>query len=565
MAGEDRKLANGGARIDFAHRPDALPPLEARGRRRGRDAHPRRRREGRPVRGLRAQAQFLRSRRRHRARRRVRAAALRASGGARGAAALRQAARVLRRRQHPHAGGRDPRPQGQLLQVHQRDAQRHRGRERAFRPAHHLRDQRHRRRRRLRARARRRPHHAGRRRLGRGVAARGAAARRAARHRRAHPRHRQAQGAPRPRRRVLHHRGRREGQARRRLAAGRRDRAQHQARSGGRRRAPTRWRRQSKRPTDADGHRAAAARTQASRPTAAPTGICPVAFARGERLATLTLRGPDAPPPATVDEMVAQGAAFWPLRWRASSTTRSSTSASTSPTSPRWCSSRTATARRCSPTTTSSRSIATHWLAREITLKWKRVLKRIDLTSRTLVALVEPGSCFAGTLAELVFAADRSYMLIGEPDGDNRPPATLMLSASELRRLPDAQRPHPARHPLPRRGGAARPRLCGASASRSTPRRRKSSASSPSRSTTSTGRTRSASSSRSARASPPTRSPAWRRTCASAAPRRWNRRSSRRLTAWQNWIFQRPNAVGDDGALKRYGTGQKPVFDTKRV
>src|SRR5712691_1492946 len=68
-----------------------------------------------------------------------------------------------------------------------------------------------------------------------------------------------------------------------------------------------------------------------------------------------------------------------------------------------------------------------HWLAREIRLKWKRVLKRVDLTSRTLVALVTPGSCFAGTLAELVLAADRSYMLIGERDG-NRPPATLALS-----------------------------------------------------------------------------------------------------------------------------------------
>ena len=63
-----------------------------------------------------------------------------------------------------------------------------------------------------------------------------------------------------------------------------------------------------------------------------------------------------------------------------------------------------------------------HWLAREIGACWKRVLKRVDLTSRSLVALVEPGSCFAGTLAELVFATDRSYMLIGQRDGDNKPP-----------------------------------------------------------------------------------------------------------------------------------------------
>ena len=63
-----------------------------------------------------------------------------------------------------------------------------------------------------------------------------------------------------------------------------------------------------------------------------------------------------------------------------------------------------------------------HWLVNEIRHYWKRVLKRIDVTSRTLVTLVEPGSCFVGTLAELVFAADRSYMLIGSRQGDNRAP-----------------------------------------------------------------------------------------------------------------------------------------------
>src|SRR5690349_16476039 len=150
-----------------------------------------------------------------------------------------------------------------------------------------------------------------------------------------------------------------------------------------------------------------------------------IAFARDERIATVTVRGPEAPPPASVDAMGAQGAAFWPL----------------------------ALARELDDAILDIRlnepDIAAlvfksegdgaavlayddflevnreHWLAREVTLKWKRVLKRIDLTSRTLVALVEPGSCFAGTLAELVFAADRAYMLIGEADGDNRPPATL--------------------------------------------------------------------------------------------------------------------------------------------
>src|SRR5206468_3722965 len=84
-----------------------------------------------------------------------------------------------------------------------------------------------------------------------------------------------------------------------------------------------------------------------------------------------------------------------------------------------------------------------HWLVNEIRQYWKRVLKRIDVTSRTLVTLVEPGSCFAGTLAELVFAADRSYMLIGSREGDNRAPPAIQLSAMNFG-------PYPMSHGLTR-------------------------------------------------------------------------------------------------------------------
>src|SRR6185369_16374289 len=73
-----------------------------------------------------------------------------------------------------------------------------------------------------------------------------------------------------------------------------------------------------------------------------------------------------------------------------------------------------------------------HWLAREILQYWKRTLKRVDVTSRSLVALIEPGSCFAGTLAEITFACDRSYMLIGQREGDNKPPAAIALSAANF-------------------------------------------------------------------------------------------------------------------------------------
>ena len=81
----------------------------------------------------------------------------------------------------------------------------------------------------------------------------------------------------------------------------------------------------------------------------------------------------------------------------------------------------------------------------------------------------------------------------------------------------------------------------------------------------STGTTRCASRSRSARRCRPTRSPAWRRTCASPGPRRWRRKIFGRLSAWQNWIFQRPNAVGEQGALTLYGKPERPEFDWKRT
>src|SRR5271169_1054032 len=154
-----------------------------------------------------------------------------------------------------------------------------------------------------------------------------------------------------------------------------------------------------------------------------------IAFDRAARLATIVLRGPSDPPPASADEMVAQGAAFWPLQIArelddaildirlneldiAAIVFKSE-----------------GDARAVLDHDAFLDAHGGHWLAREIRLKWRRVLKRIDLTSRSLVALVEPDSCFAGTLAEIVFAADRSYMLVGTADGDNRAPAAITLGA----------------------------------------------------------------------------------------------------------------------------------------
>jgi benzoyl-CoA-dihydrodiol lyase len=289
-----------------------------------------------------------------------------------------------------------------------------------------------------------------------------------------------------------------------------------------------------------------------------------VAFGRGERLATLTLRGPDAPPPATVAEMTAQGAAFWPL----------------------------ALARELDDAVLDIRlnefdlaalvfksegdgeAVLTydrflelnrdHWLAREIRLKWKRVLKRVDLTSRTLVALIEPGSCFAGTLAELVLAADRSYMLVGQRNGDNGPAATLALAEANF----DA-------YPMPNGITRLTSRFLGREAPLDA-------------AYAAIGRPLDAGAAEDLGLvtfalddidwEDEIRIFLEERASFSAdaltgleanlrfgGPETMESKIFARLTAWQNWIFQRPNAVGQEGALRRYGTGQKPVFDTKRV
>ena len=96
------------------------------------------------------------------------------------------------------------------------------------------------------------------------------------------------------------------------------------------------------------------------------------------------------------------------------------------------CCAPTAMRKACSITTISSAKANGDWLMREIRHYLKRVLKRVDVTPRSIIALIEPGSCFAGTLAELAFAADRSLMLIGTREGDNRKPAAITLGQANF-------------------------------------------------------------------------------------------------------------------------------------
>ncbi|WP_371061246.1 2,3-epoxybenzoyl-CoA dihydrolase [Rhodosalinus sp. 5P4] len=204
------------------------------------------------------------------------------------------------------------------------------------------------------------------------------------------------------------------------------------------------------------------------------------------------------------------------------------------------------------------------WLAAEILHYWKRVLKRLDVTSRSLVALVEHGSCFAGTLAEILWAVDRSYMMEGEFEGDNRPLATVTLGASNFGRYPMAN-------------GLSRleTRFWGA----------------PEAVEAARGHAGKALEAEEAddlglvtyilddidwedevrifmeeRASfSPDAMTGMEANLRFAGPETMETRIFGRLTAWQNWIFQRPNAVGEAGALKRYGTGHRGEYDMERV
>jgi benzoyl-CoA-dihydrodiol lyase len=293
-------------------------------------------------------------------------------------------------------------------------------------------------------------------------------------------------------------------------------------------------------------------------------GLVNVDINRAERIATISIKAPDAAAPSDVEGMMAQGASFWPLQ----------------------------VARELDDAILHLRineletamlvfkshgeganvlahdafleTHKAHWLVNEIRQYWKRVLKRIDVTSRTLVTLVEPGSCFVGTLAELVFAADRSYMLVGQKQGDNRAPPAIVLSAMNFG-------PYPMSHGLTRlqsRFQADPEDVTRAEARIGEPLDAETAEQlglvtfalddidwddevrvffeercsfSPDSLTGMEANLR------------------------FVGPETMESKIFSRLTAWQNWIFQRPNAVGENGALGRYGTGQKAQFDMTRV
>jgi benzoyl-CoA-dihydrodiol lyase len=207
---------------------------------------------------------------------------------------------------------------------------------------------------------------------------------------------------------------------------------------------------------------------------------------------------------------------------------------------------------------------ADDWLANEVLQYWKRLLKRVDMTSRSMAALVEHGSCFAGPLAELLWAADRSYMMEDEFEGDNRPMATVTLTEGNFGRYPmgnDLTRLETRFLGNPEAVETAKEHLGAALEAEEAEELglvtyilddidwedevrifiEERASFSPDAMTGMEANLR------------------------FPGPETMETRIFGRLTAWQNWIFQRPNAVGEAGALKRYGSGQRGEYDMERV
>ncbi|HEY7174626.1 MAG TPA: 2,3-epoxybenzoyl-CoA dihydrolase [Micromonosporaceae bacterium] len=285
-----------------------------------------------------------------------------------------------------------------------------------------------------------------------------------------------------------------------------------------------------------------------------------VAIDRDLRAATVTVRGPDGAPPASMDDV---DASTWPLAMARELDDAICHLRTNELEIGTWLLRTEGSADRVLAFDAFLLDHSEHWLAREIVALLKRTFKRLDVTSRSLVALVEPGSCFAGCLLELALAADRTYQLDGVFDADQKP-AAITVSAMNL-------------GPLPMGNGLTRlatrffhePDALRRVASRA-------GAPLPAAEAVALGlvtftpddidwddEVRLALEERAS--FNPDALTGMEANHRFVGPETMETKIFARLTAWQNWIFMRSNAAGPDGALRRYGTGQRPSFDRRRV
>jgi benzoyl-CoA-dihydrodiol lyase len=286
-----------------------------------------------------------------------------------------------------------------------------------------------------------------------------------------------------------------------------------------------------------------------------------VRFDRRARTATITVRAPDTAPAATAEAIHAAGASWWPLAMARELDDAILLLRTNELALGTWI---LKTAGDAAHVLAADAALSTHrgdWFVRETIGMLRRTLARLETSSRSMIALVEPGSCFAGTLLELALAADRSYMLASTTDGAA---PTIALSAQNF-------------DPYPTVGRTSRlaARFAGDPAALA-------------RTRAAIGRPLGADEAMDLglvtfapddldwsdevriaieeRASlSPDALPRMEANLRFGGAETTATRIFGRLTAWQNWIFIRPNAVGDAGALKVFGTGRKAMFDWNRV
>jgi len=283
-----------------------------------------------------------------------------------------------------------------------------------------------------------------------------------------------------------------------------------------------------------------------------------VTINRGKRTAELTVQAPSGPQPSTPDEILKAGDQFWPLRaFREldDALLRLRVNEPEVGTIVIRTEGDREAVLAIDATIVAHRS---HWLVREIMHFMKRTLKRLDLTARSFFALIEPGSAFAGSLFELALAADRSYMFHDDnednvvalsPMNGGPLPMSNGLTRLQTRFLADAAKVEALlAHDGPFNAAEAEEAGLVTFAPdeidwddevRLTVEAR--AAFSPDAMTGLEANLR------------------------FAGPETMETKIFGRLTAWQNWIFQRPNAVGEKGALKVYGEQGRPEFDWKRT
>ena len=285
---------------------------------------------------------------------------------------------------------------------------------------------------------------------------------------------------------------------------------------------------------------------------------------RAQGTATLTVAAPEAPPPAEADAIHAVGADFWPLALARELDDAILHLRFNEPALGTWILKTVGDAEHVAAADAALAANARDWLVREITLYLKRTLKRLDVSARSLVALIEPGSCFTGTLLELALAADRSFMLDGTFEGSNEAPPTVQLTAMNT-------------GPLPMANGLSRlaSRFLGDDAALAAAQDAVGS-DLDAEAADALGlvtfipddidwedEVRIAVEARAAFS--PDALSGMEASLRFAGPETLETKIFGRLSAWQNWIFQRPNTVGPDGALKLYGSGVQPTFDRNRV